>query len=79
MIRIAGDQSLNEQANQLASLEESYQLKKISIDEYESKKVILIFECCLDWIISLIYVFMFYLTACCFVATCGLWVLLVTE
>lgn len=44
MIRIAGDQSLNEQANQLASLEESYQLKKISIDEYELKKVILIFE-----------------------------------
>lgn len=39
MIRIAGDQSLNEQANQLASLEESYKLKKISTAEYDSKKV----------------------------------------
>lgn len=38
MIRIAGDQSLSEQANQLASLEESYKLKKISTSEYESKK-----------------------------------------
>ncbi|XP_055325010.1 protein LZIC-like [Sitodiplosis mosellana] len=38
MIRIAGDQSLNEQANRLASLEESYQLKKISTDEYNNKK-----------------------------------------
>lgn len=44
MIRIAGDQSLNEQANQLASLEESYQLKKISIGEYEAKKVTLFFS-----------------------------------
>lgn len=39
MIRIAGDQSLSEQANQLASLEESYKLKKISTSEFESKKV----------------------------------------
>lgn len=39
MIRIAGDQSLSEQANQLASLEESYKLKKISTSDYESKKV----------------------------------------
>ncbi|XP_031620866.1 protein LZIC-like [Contarinia nasturtii] len=38
MIRLAGDQSLNEQANQLGSLEESYQLKKISTTEYELKK-----------------------------------------
>lgn len=42
MIRIAGDQSLNEQASQLASLEESYRLKRIFTDEYESKKVNLI-------------------------------------
>lgn len=41
MIRVAGDQSLGDYANQLASLEESYQLKKISIEEYESKKVFL--------------------------------------
>lgn len=39
MIRIAGDQSLSKQAIQLASLEESYQLKKISASEYETKKV----------------------------------------
>lgn len=39
MIRIAGDHSLSEQANQLASLEEAHQLKKISSSEYESKKV----------------------------------------
>lgn len=39
MIRVAGDQSLGEQANQLAQLEESYQLKKISTSEYETKKV----------------------------------------
>lgn len=39
MIRVAGDQSLGEQANQLAQLEESYQLKKISASEYETKKV----------------------------------------
>lgn len=39
MIRIAGDQSLSEQANQLTSLEASYQLKKISTTEYQSKKV----------------------------------------
>lgn len=36
MIRVAGDQSLGEA---LASLEESYQLNKISESEYELKKV----------------------------------------
>lgn len=39
MIRIAGDHSLSKHANQLDSLEESYQLKKISASEYETKKV----------------------------------------
>lgn len=39
MIRMADDQSLNEQANQLATLEESYKLKKIATNKYESKKV----------------------------------------
>lgn len=39
MIRMAGDQSLGEHANQLASLEASYQLKKVSASEYRTKKV----------------------------------------
>lgn len=39
MIRILGDQSINEQANQLAALEESHKLKRIPPHEYQSKKV----------------------------------------
>lgn len=37
MIQMFGDQ--NELATQLVSLEETYQLKKIPLDEYEVKKV----------------------------------------
>lgn len=51
MIRIAGDQSLSEQANQLASLEESYKLKKISTSEFESKKVLFISHSPKDFIL----------------------------
>lgn len=39
MIRIFGDQSHNEYAAQLDTLESTYQLKKIPLDEYEAKKV----------------------------------------
>lgn len=39
MIRIFGDQSLDEFASGLMSLEENFKLKKMSIEEYESKKV----------------------------------------
>lgn len=39
MIRILGDQSISEQANQLVALEESYKLKRIPPLEYQSKKV----------------------------------------
>lgn len=39
MIRIFGDQSNNEYAAQLDTLESTYQLKKVSLDEYETKKV----------------------------------------
>lgn len=39
MIRILGDQSISEQANQLVGLEESYKLKRIPPQEYHSKKV----------------------------------------
>lgn len=39
MIQIFGDQSLDEFASRLMSLEENFKLKKISIGDYESKKV----------------------------------------
>lgn len=38
MVRMFGDQSVSELATQLVSLEENQKLKKIPIDEYESKK-----------------------------------------
>lgn len=39
MIRIFGDQTLDEIASQLVLLEEIFKLKKMSIEDYESKKV----------------------------------------
>lgn len=39
MIRIFGDQSLNEEATQLSSLQTRFQLKKLSESDYQGKKV----------------------------------------
>lgn len=40
MIRMFGDQNTNDLAQQLRALEEEFQLKKMTLDEYENAKVI---------------------------------------